>query len=101
MLRFMKLQIFILAIGIAASAGAVNAELNRSTNGSPSTQVVSALITASPSTPKQSRASRVNPAPPLAASQTVPAQSVSTVSTGLLTGVKPSISGISSGENDD
>ena len=96
MLPLMKLQIFILAVGVAVSAGAVTAELNRSTTGTPATQVASALVIASPSSPKPATTKT-----PISVPQTAPAQSITKVSTALLSGAKPSITGSSSGENDD
>ena len=112
----MKLQIFILTLGIVASAGAVNAELNRSTGGATTTQVASAPIAAAQST--QQATTTPATSAPVAASQTSPKQStintlksvsqpvsgqqVTTQSTSLPSGAQPSITGISaSGENDD
>ena len=99
----MKLQIFILTLGIVASAGAVNAELNRSTGGATTAQVVSIPIapskpvTASQTSPKQSTVSTLK-----SVSQPVSAQRVTTQSTSLPSGAQPSITGIAaSGENDD
>lgn len=77
----MKLQIFILAIGIAVSAGAVEAELNRASHSAITSQSVSAPISASQSSLKQS---------------TTPA---ATTTPTLLNGVKPSIKGGNLGDD--
>lgn len=93
----MKLQIFILTLGIVASAGAVNAELNRSTGGATTTPTASALVAASQTSPKQPTTRRS-----IYVSHPVSTQPVTTLSTGHHSGAKPSIAGISaSGENDD
>ena len=74
----MKLQIFILAIGIAVSAGAVEAELNRASHSAITTQTVSA---------------------PISASQTSLKQTITPAAPALLTGAKPSIKGGLSGDD--
>lgn len=68
----MKLQIFILAIGVAASAGAVSAELHRAASTTSVVQTATA---------------------PIAAAQSALKQSVSTTPSTLSIGVKPSIKG--------
>ena len=95
----MKLQIFILAVGVAVSAGAVTAELNRVPSGNPVTQITSTLVSASPSSPSSPK--RSDTSTPISVPQTAPAQPITKVSTVLLYSAKPSITGISSGENDD
>lgn len=98
----MKLQIFILAVGVAVSAGAVTAELNRVPSGNPVTQITSTLVSASPSSPSSpSSPKRSDTSTPISVPQTAPAQPITKVSTVLLYSAKPSITGISSGENDD
>ncbi len=96
MLPLMKLQIFILAVGVAVSAGAVTAEINRVPTGTAVTRIISASVTAESSSPKRATANK-----PISVPQTAPARSVTKVSTALLSGVKPSITGISSEENDN
>lgn len=92
----MKLQILILAVGVAVSAGAVTAELNRVPSSSPATQITSTQVAISQSSPTRSTTST-----PISVPQTAPAQPITKVSAVLLSGAKPSIVGISSGENDD
>jgi hypothetical protein len=71
----MKLQIFILTLGIVASAGAVEVQLNRSAVGAATSEVIPTPIAAS--------------------------KSITTVSTGLLSRAKPSITGIAASEEND
>ena len=71
----MKLQVFLLTLGIVASAGALEVQHNRSAVGAATSQVISAPIAAS--------------------------KPVTTVSTGLLSSAKPSITGIAASEEND
>ena len=92
----MKLQIFILTLGIVASAGAVNAELHRSIGGATTTPATSALVAASQTSPKQSTINTLK-----SVSQPVSAQPVTTQSTSLPSGAQPSITGIAASEEND
>ncbi len=98
----MKLQVFILTLGIVASAGAVEVQLNRSAVGAASSQVISTPIAASkPVTALQTSPKQSSNSSPITVSEPSPARPTTTASTGLLSSAKPLITGIAASEEND